>query len=288
MSSSVKIPIKIAVQKEEEIEVTILTLESKKISKNLRIVQLSDLHFGPCTNKKTISKAINITNDLKPDLITMTGDYVQFSTTGIRHILATKVSPKLFKWTEYRREVRKLCKELSTSLSKLENLENTYATFGNHDYHEGLGTIVRQFPKNINWLVNKTKDIDSKNITISGLDDFRLGQPDLSSLKPRKDSFNLLLSHNPDALMINKDRNELEKTALEKYDLVLCGHTHGGQICLPNKKPIISRTKQKSHIKELSYQGNTPVYVTRGLGRGGLPIRLNCPAEIVLIQLKAV
>jgi len=286
VSAPTKIPINITVQKEGEIEVSILTLETNKISKNLRIVQLSDLHFGPCTNKKTISKAINITNDLKPDLITMTGDYVQFSTTGIRHILATKVSPKLFKWTEYRREVRKLCKELSNDLSKLENIENTYATFGNHDYHEGLGTIVRQFPKEMNWLVNKTKDLE--NITISGLDDFRLGHPDISSLKPKKENFNLLLSHNPDALVMNKEGERIEKTSLEKFDLVLCGHTHGGQICLPNKKPIISRTKQKSHIKELSYNGKTPVYVTRGLGRGGLPIRLNCPAEIVLIQLKAI
>lgn len=278
----------IQVQKEGELEVSILTLESSKIEKNLRIVQLTDLHFGPCTNKETVSRAISITNELKPDIIALTGDYVQFSTTGIRQILATKVSPKLFRWTEYRREVRKLCKELSNKLSKLENINNAYGVFGNHDYHEGLGTIVRQFPKEINWLVNDTKTY--KDISISGLDDYRQGKPDIKSMNSKRsnnetlksENFKLLLAHNPDTITLD------EEQSLEQYDLILCGHTHGGQICLPNKKALVSRTKQKTHIKGLSYYGNTPVYVSRGIGRGGLPIRLNCPAEIVLIQVKKI
>jgi len=276
----------IQVQKEGELEISILTLESSKVEKNLRIVQLSDLHFGPCTNKETVSKAISITNDLKPDIIALTGDYVQYSATGIRHILATKVNPKLFKWTEYRREVRKLCKELSSKLSKLENIENAYAVFGNHDYHEGLGTIVRQFPKEINWLVNNTKE--NKGISISGLDDYRLGKPDIKSMNASRNkdldekNFKLLLAHNPDTITLDQNKS------LEQYDLILCGHTHGGQICFPNKKALVSRTKQKTHIKSLSYYGDTPVYVSRGIGRGGLPIRLNCPAEIVLFQIKAI
>lgn len=276
--------------KEGDFEVTILTLKSPEIPKefnNYRMVQLTDLHYGTCTKPKVIKDAVKITNDLKPDLILMTGDYVQYSMTGIHHILATRVNPKLFGWVKYRREVRKLSIELNDILSDLFPNDGIMAIYGNHDYNEGLGTITRQLPKDIRWLLNSEKEItrNGEKLLISGLDDYKYGLPDLHSVstnaKASESFLRILLAHNPDFFahpLADK---------LKEFNLTLCGHTHGGQICLPGRKPIISRTKQRKYISGTGKFHENVVHVSRGIGCGGLPFRVNCPREIVLVQLQS-
>lgn len=277
-------------QKEGEFEITFLTIKSPEIPKefnNYRLVQLTDLHYGACTKASKINKAINVVNDLKPDIVLLTGDYVQFSATGIRHILATKVSPKIFKWTQYRREVRRLCTELKELLAPINAPDGIAAIFGNHDYNEGLGTITRQLSHEIKWLVNSEIEIskNSHKLLISGLDDYKYGLPDIrsvcSSAKTSNAFLKVLLAHNPDFFA------HAFADSLKEFDLTLCGHTHGGQICLPGRKPIISRTKQRDFISGPGKFHNSHVYVSRGIGCGGLPFRIFCPPEIVLVQLQS-
>lgn len=275
---------------EGKFEVTIITLSSSEIPKefnNYRMVQLSDLHYGACTKAEVIEKTVKITNDLKPDLVLLTGDYVQFSATGMRHILATKVNPKIFGWIKYRRQVRKLCEELREILVALNPTDGMMAIYGNHDYNEGLGTITRQLPKEIRWLLNSEQALNKngKKLLVSGLDDYKYGLPDLRSVatSAKSDDYflKILLAHNPDFFSHPLSNN------LKEFNLILCGHTHGGQICLPNRKPIISRTKQRKYISGTYNFDKSHVHVSRGIGCGGLPFRINCPSEIVLIQLQS-
>ena len=254
-----------------------------------KIIQLSDMHFGPCTSESHLRKAVSICGELKPDSIVLTGDYVQYSYTGFRHLLATKVSPNTFHWKDYRRKVRALSARLCRMLETLNPPNGIFAILGNHDHQEGLGTIRRQLKPAVSWLENSAAVIDKggrARIEIAGLDDIRCGKPDLAKtldLVPDQSNAHvrILLSHNPDVVTLK------EAGMLKDVDLVLCGHTHGGQICLPGGIPLVSRTKNKNFIAGMGEFQGTPVYVNSGLGYGGITLRTFCPPEITLITLRS-
>lgn len=273
------------------------------------MLQLTDFHFGPATPAPHLRRAIKLTNDLKPDLILMTGDYVHNDPIGHRHFLATAFSPKLFDWVGYRRSVRQLCEKLADELRPLSPPDGIIGVFGNHDHLEGLHTVRRQLSPVITFLLNETAVIRRGNsrLVIVGVDDYKRGKLDLeralstmhprelaesseasaaiggSSNKPAAESdaaFKLLLSHNPD---ITLHRHEKE---ISRFDLMLCGHTHGGQIRLPFFGALTTRTKQKDHTRGISEFRGVPVYVSSGVGYGLIQLRLNCPPEITSIRLR--
>ncbi len=248
-----------------------------------RFVQLSDLHYGPATRPSIVETAIEITNSLKPSLVLLTGDYVVAGLTGLKHKLATDIHPKFFGWTDYRRKVRTLARELSPILSRLQPEDGIVGVFGNHDYLEGIGTIRRQLPQSIRWLKNQRHDIvkNGHQLTVFGVDDARMGDPCLErTFSGEKPGFaQILLSHNPDIVLDQKSN------LIDTVDLMLCGHTHGGQIRFPMIGALRSCTKQKVHILGLSRHGRTHVYTNAGIGHVGVPLRLFCPPEITCFEL---
>lgn len=254
-----------------------------------RLLQLTDLHYGPVTKLSHIRKAVELSNSLAPNVVLLTGDYIQNFHVGIKHFLHTKVNRGPFRWSRYRRQVRDLAVELGRELENLDVNAKIIGVFGNHDYLDGLSTIMRYLPANVEWLVNEQVHIENQGerVGIYGLDDLWRGQASLKdSLLPSEDDYlskepflKILLSHNPD-IILSPDEH-----LISEMDLMLSGHTHGGQICLPGWGPIISRTSQKTHVKGLSYHRDTAVYVSHGVGYGLLPLRLGCPPEIVLLEL---
>ena len=256
-----------------------------------KILQLTDLHYGPATPLPLIREAVTIGQSLSPDLIALTGDYIQISSLGVYHILATRVHPRMFRWTEYRRHVRDYTDQLAEALAPLTAPDGRIGTFGNHDYTEGVGTIRRRLGADITWLVNEQKLISrgDASISIAGTDDLRYGSPDLvKTFTPPVNGTHapasacILLSHNPDIVLF---RN---KELLANADIMLSGHTHGGQLCFPGVRPLVTRTKQKTHVRGLSTFGSTPIYVTNGVGFGGVSLRVFCPAELLLLQLESI
>ena len=225
-----------------ELEVAIPDLPQE--FNDYRILQLSDLHFGSYNKPEFIKQAFDCANAQNPDLVLITGDLIQNGGSGIAHFLGTRVHPKRFGWLEYRRGVRRLAKELGELLQEIKTSDGIYACYGNHEYLEGLHTIRRQLSNSLKWLNNDISYIKrgSHYLHLGATDDSLRGSPsicralgeNLSTNGHGTPFFHLLLSHNPDITLSS------ERELLKKFDLILCGHTHGGQIRLPFYGPIIT------------------------------------------------
>jgi len=123
-------------------------------------------------------------------------------------------------------------------------------------------------------------DLYGETFWLAGVDDTMVGLEDLSLALAgsSNDEFKLLLAHNPIIL---------RRAARAEVDLVLSGHTHGGQVALRSEKSRSGRPRRRM-LRGLGRRGNTQIYVTRGLGTVVLPIRYGCPPEISVLELRSV
>ncbi len=114
---------------------------------------------------------------------------------------------------------------------------------------------------------------------LAGVDDTMVGLEDLSLALAgaRSDEMKLLLAHNPIVL---------RRAARASVDLVLSGHTHGGQVAIRGERSASDKVRRRL-LKGLGRHGNTQIYVNRGLGTVVLPIRYGCPPEISLLELRS-
>jgi len=221
----------------------------------LRIVQLSDIHHSPFTGSTQIKRAIETANSLEPDLIALTGDYVS-----------------------HERDYAAPCAEM---LSRLRARYGVYAVLGNHDHWTDAALITDLFRlAGIRMLINEGMRFELKGSAfwLAGVDDTMVGLEDLSLALAgsRQDEMKLLLAHNPIIL---------RRAARAGVDLVLSGHTHGGQVTLRSERSASGRPRRRL-LRGLGRQGETQIYVTRGLGTVVLPIRYGCPPEVSLLELR--
>jgi uncharacterized protein len=222
-----------------------------------RIVQLSDLHYGPMVDPRHLQRAIEIANDLSPDMIALTGDYIS-----------------------QERGYAAPCAEI---VGQLKAPHGVYAILGNHDHWTDAKLISDLFrAEGVSMLINEGVRIDVRDhaFWLAGVDDTMVGLEDLSlSLAgARDDEFKLLLAHNPTIL---------RRAARANVDLVLSGHTHGGQVTLRREKNRFGRPRRRM-LRGLGRRANTQIYVTRGLGTVVLPIRYGCPPEVSLLELRSL
>ena len=255
----------------------------------LRLLQLSDIHYGPATSKRHLDKATQIAASLTPDILLLTGDYLQLSTIGVRHVFAPfKRQGNKYRYSSHRMLVRQHVDTLSKLLSCVTAQYGTYAVLGNHDYSEGARIITSRLGDDIQWLTNSSTvvRIGKSILHLAGIDDLRYGKPDLASTTAQisiaqalQAGPTILMSHNPDIVIDKQLANSSE------IDMLICGHTHGGQVRIPGFGAITTQTQQRKHVQGLSKLGETPVYVSNGVGYGGVSLRLNCPPEIVLFEL---
>ena len=226
----------------------------------LRLVQLSDLHFGPWHREGSVRAWVNATLRAKPDLIVITGDLVDAYVDPAR------------------------VPALVPELARLKAPLGVYAIPGNHDYQLGKSRL-REFTATleqhgVRFLTNKGVPVRD-DVFLMGVDDFWEGLPDLYTAMDRapKRGAKILLSHNPDFLPVVP----LEVT------LTLSGHTHGGQVRLPfMSKPIIEPSRYGERFMQGFVLGPAQGFVSRGLGTSMLPFRLRCPAELVVFDFVPV
>ncbi len=221
----------------------------------LRVVQLSDIHHSPFTSRGQIERAVATANSLKPDIIALTGDYVSKE-----------------------REYAAPCAEL---MGRLRARYGVYAVLGNHDHWTDAALITDLFrAEGITVLVNQGMrfERDGAAIWLAGVDDTMVGLEDLplALAGAGEHELKLLLAHNPIIL---------RRAARAGVDLVLSGHTHGGQVTLRSERSASGRPRRRL-VKGLANRGETQIYVTRGLGTVVLPVRFGCPPEVSLLELR--
>lgn len=220
-----------------------------------RLVHLSDIHHSPFTSIEHISRVVEVSNRLKPDMFMLTGDYVSHE-------------------PEYIAPVAEV-------LSGLQAEHGTHACLGNHDHWTDADLVTRRFRRaGINLLINEGIRYAARGTRfwLCGVDDYMVGKTDLKAALTGsgEDEFQLLLAHNPQIV---------RPAARYGVDLMLSGHTHGGQVKIRDEeKRILPRRKLTSGLHR---RKNTQIYITRGIGTVVVPVRYQCPPEISLIELKA-
>jgi predicted MPP superfamily phosphohydrolase len=224
-----------------------------------RIVQLSDIHHSPFTGLKHINEAFKIANGLEPDIIALTGDYVSHEA---KYILP-----------------------VADAMGKLRARHGVFAVMGNHD-HWTDGSLVSDMMKNEGIRVLNNEgfrfEYNGAGIWLAGVDDLLVGLTDLPAALEGSDKneFKLLLAHNPSIIKMAQPAG---------VDLMLSGHTHGGQVRMRDtaETSLFPRLKRRRLSSGLHRRGGTQIYITRGIGTVVLPVRYGCPPEVSVIELRS-
>ena len=230
-----------------------------------RIVQFSDIHLEDYTEDFFLQQVIDRVNALNPDLLLITGDFVSRGPLAV----------------EYSFAAASRCAELFRGLA----CPQRFGILGNHDANVGA-RVVRDHMENngLPILVNQFVRIEreGQHIILSGLDDAANGCPNLSLAVPEKpDAPVILMVHEPDYIL-----NIAAHRRAPLIDLVLSGHTHGGQIRIPGFRPLALPPFGKLFPEGRFQIGRLQLYVNRGIGTVGVPFRLNCPPEITVATLR--
>lgn len=223
----------------------------------VRVVQLSDLHVGNGHNADLLQSAVRAVGDLDPDMVALTGDYVD-------HRLS-EIEPA------------------AEMLGELHAPLGVWAALGNHDYYaDGPKVASALEARGIHVLLNRSEEV-APGLWIAGTDDVLRGRPDVGmALRgiPAEDAV-VLLSHHPEGF----GRGDAPRVML-----VLSGHTHGGQFSF-RFFPAWLVCRIHLHTKRVAgwyERGPGRQYISRGLGVAGpFPFdrRINCQPEVAVFSL---
>ncbi|MBP9489968.1 MAG: metallophosphoesterase [Aliarcobacter sp.] len=248
-----------AIDNARNVQIELVDIKIKDLKQPYTIIQISDVHIGGLIDKDFIKSLVDKINLLNADIVVITGDLVD-----------TKI--------EY----------AAPALDELRNLKSKFGTYfivGNHEYFHKVQRIINY----VNSLGIKTLENENvyigkkgKGFYLCGVYDrfgfrYNFYEPDINkALKNTKDEPTVLLAHQPKYL------KDLEDT--KGIDLVLCGHTHGGQIF-----PFNFLVKfEQPYVRGLhTHNEHTQVYVNKGTGFWGPPMRLGASSEISVLKLSS-
>jgi len=223
----------------------------------LRIAQFSDVHVGPTIKKPQVEAITAAVEELGADLIVFTGDLVDGSVEELR----PHVEP----------------------LSRLRAPLGCYFVTGNHEYYSGVEAWIAEAKRlGFTVLLNEHRLLCEGHLLLAGVTDYGGGDLHPSHLSdpetalgsdPPPGALRLLLAHQPRSVFAAAEAG---------YHLQLSGHTHGGQF-VPWKYFI---PLQQPYVEGLHRHGETWVYVSRGAGYWGPPLRVGAPPEITLLTLR--
>jgi hypothetical protein len=227
----------------------------------LRIAHLSDVHAGIHMEREKMEAIVALTNRLRPDLIVQTGDMIDISPSYI---------------PDYVRAFRDLTAPFGV-----------VTVLGNHDRYTGEEAVIRGVHDAGQVFVQNGAHVVERNgtpLALVGIDDprnWRADDPqstdlDVALRRTPPEAFKILLAHRPGAF---------DGAAPRGVPLTLAGHIHGGQIYLPVIGWSAGRLITK-YVMGHFRQGSSQLYVSRGIGVVGVPIRVFVPPEIVLLELR--
>ena len=229
------------------------------VFEDYRIAHISDIHLGQWISAKRIEGVVNMVNKQEPDLVAITGDSVSY-------VLNEPVLDML------------------RFLKNLKPKDATVAVLGNHDHWVGAKDIRRVMNEsNIIELENDVYTIKrgKSYLYIAGVDSVTLEKQDLDAVlrKLPVSGHAILLAHEPDFADIS--------SATGRFSLQLSGHSHGGQLVIPGLGTPFKGFQFKKYPLGEYQVGDMVQYTNRGLGTNVFWIRINCPPEITILQLKS-
>lgn len=227
------------------------------------VAMLSDFHYDPYFSCHPLHAAIPMVNELRPDMIVLTGDFVTKPTFGSDEKAAYEADP---------------CARVLRQLSAPYGL---WAVLGNHDAATDYRHVTEALQsQGIRVLANQSAPIerDGGRFWLAGVTDVLSHSADLPKTLDNVPGAEatILLAHEPDFA---------DRASKYPIDLQLSGHTHGGQIRLPWLPPLYLPKMGKKYVWGTYQVGPLALYTNPGLGTIEVPVRLNCPPEITMITL---
>jgi len=221
-----------------------------------RIGQLSDVHCGPHVPEGRVASWVARLNALELDLVTVTGDLI---THGSSHVEA-----------------------VARALGGLRAKDGAFACMGNHDYFTDGEHLVRQLRRNGLTVLRNEGTVIQRNgarLYVAGVDDTWTSRADLErALEARPEGApTVLLAHDP---------NLFPEAHSRAVELTLSGHTHGGQLGVPGVPRFSLARFITVWTAGLYRRGRSWLYVNRGAGTTGPPVRLGAPPELAVITLR--
>ena len=252
------------------LEVTAQRIRLSRLPKafaGFRIAQLSDIHIGPFMTEDQIRKYVRIANDLKPDLIALTGDFVTWDPSTQRAVV--------------------------NALTGLHAPFGIFGCLGNHEAWSRTEDSITRMLQQVGIRILRQEcvpvstqgesfnligvDFETRRHMVPGNEKFvRVYLEGVDSLVA-PGMVNILMSHNPDTF---------DRAAEMGIDLSLAGHTHGGQVALEFVSPEIAPSRLVTpYVAGWFQKPGGQLYVNRGIGTIGVPIRIGAPPEITVYEL---
>lgn len=245
---------------------------NEKITDNfhgLKIVHISDIHYGTTIYKEELEKIVKKINILKPDIVVLTGDLLD----------ETIETPKNYE------------KDLIESLSKIDATIGKYAISGNHDYgFKNFNTIIEQSGfMNLNDSFDQIYKGGNNYILLSGISTNMHGD---KTLEEKLESTTTLLNSIPEEeknniykILLTHEPDIIDNIESIDFDLILAGHSHNGQVKLPLIGAITTPEFAKKYYEEHYTINNTELYISGGLGTSTIKFRFFNKPSINLYRI---
>jgi predicted MPP superfamily phosphohydrolase len=241
------------------LEVKEVTVRLKRLPQafdGLRVVQFSDVHLGHFFDLEDLARVVEELNRLEPDVLVFTGDMVDHPIPDVA--------------------------EAGPILAKCRARYGKWGVLGNHDMKSERAVLQMMRSAGFEMLPNKNAVLekDGQRLYLAGLDDAYFSRDDMGKALqgiPQGECV-VLLAHYPDVA---------DEVAKHGVDLQLSGHSHGGQVRLPGVGHLVTPPLARVYVEGLLQivRDGLQLYVNRGLGTTGLPIRFFCRPELTVLTL---
>jgi len=228
----------------------------KSLPRPLLLAFASDFHAGPATDPRMFASLIQELTRRRPDVLLLGGDYVSCRAAQMEG--------------------------LARELARIEPPLGKYGVLGNHDLLTNDERIVRCLADaGVQMLINGNRRLPApfEGVWICGIDDPWTGSANVAQAFAGADGVRVFLTHSPDGLLL---------LGGHRFDVGFAGHTHGGQVALPNGTAILDAggpLARRYGRGRFELEGNGALFVSRGVGCSNLPIRINSDPELIVCRI---